>query len=53
MQIAYAELLESQRTITDIAEFVGYGSEAAFRKAFKSTLGITPGSVRTPKHKIG
>ena len=49
MQIAYAELLESQRTITDIAEFVGYGSEAAFRKAFKSTLGITPGSVRTLK----
>lgn len=30
-----------------IAEMSGYESEAAFRKAFKNTLGETPGAVRT------
>ncbi|MGB1257887.1 MAG: helix-turn-helix transcriptional regulator, partial [Thiolinea sp.] len=46
MQMAYTELIESRRSILDIAEIVGYSSESAFRKTFKQVLGITPGSVR-------
>lgn len=46
MQMAYAELLDSNRSVLDISEMVGYRSEAAFRKAFKKEMGITPGNVR-------
>lgn len=34
-----------------VAEKSGYESEAAFRKAFKSTLGETPGAVRAASRK--
>jgi AraC family transcriptional activator of mtrCDE len=42
-----AHLLEStDRSIANIAECVGYGSEMAFRKAFRKIMGRTPGTVR-------
>ncbi len=42
-----SELLRtSELSITDIAERCGYHSEVAFRKAFKSITGVTPGTVR-------
>lgn len=46
MQLAYMELRTTRRPIADIAEMVGYGSEAAFRKTFKQVIGITPGMAR-------
>ncbi|HWB75608.1 MAG TPA: AraC family transcriptional regulator [Nannocystaceae bacterium] len=36
----------SQESIAAIALRVGYDSEAAFNKAFKRTLGVTPGAYR-------
>lgn len=39
-------LLHSRRTLADIAETVGYQSEAAFGKAFKQLLGTNPGEWR-------
>lgn len=33
-------------SIAQIAQRSGYDSEAAFRKAFRNTLGVTPGKVR-------
>jgi transcriptional regulator GlxA family with amidase domain len=39
-------LRESPATMADVAEKVGYTSEAAFAKAFKRTLARTPGEVR-------
>jgi transcriptional regulator GlxA family with amidase domain len=39
-------LRESRATMADVAEKVGYTSEAAFAKAFKRTLARTPGEVR-------
>lgn len=42
-----AELLRSGNTMTFIAEAVGYASEAAFSKAFKSWTGTAPGSYRS------
>jgi len=39
-------LLESDETIASVSQAVGYASEAAFKRAFKRVLGITPGSAR-------
>lgn len=39
-------LREGQATIAQIAEAVGYDSEAAFSKAFKRALGAAPGAYR-------
>lgn len=39
-------LQTTQLSVIQIAEKSGYESEAAFRKAYKNTLGETPGSVR-------
>jgi AraC-like DNA-binding protein len=39
-------LRESGAATAEIAEKVGYTSEAAFAKAFKRTLAQTPGEVR-------
>jgi AraC family transcriptional activator of mtrCDE len=37
---------QTRRTLADIAEAVGYQSEAAFGKAFRQALGSTPGQWR-------
>jgi AraC-like DNA-binding protein len=39
-------LVESEQSFMQIAESVGYQTTAAFSKAFKKTLGITPGQCR-------
>jgi AraC-like DNA-binding protein len=46
MQKAAALLREGQSSIAQIAEAVGYESEAAFSKAFKRALGASPGAYR-------
>lgn len=46
MTIAGDRLLQTQRSIADIAAEVGYESEAAFGKAFKSSTGLSPGRFR-------
>lgn len=39
-------LRQSDNSISEIAALVGYGSQAAFDKAFKRTMGCAPGSYR-------
>ena len=46
MQLAKRELVQTDRSIIDIAENVGYGSEAAFNRAFKRQFDQTPGEMR-------
>jgi AraC-like DNA-binding protein len=46
MQIARKQLAESNAPIIDIAEQVGYGSEAAFSRVFKKYFDIAPASYR-------
>ena len=46
MMRACALLVETRRSLGDIAEAVGYRSEAAFGKAFHKALGETPGRWR-------
>lgn len=45
-------LRSSQRSIAEIAGLVGYESEAAFAKAFKRALGVTPGAYRSGSDKM-
>lgn len=46
MSIAAQRLLQSSRPIGEIAEVVGYQSEAAFSRVFKRSHGIGPGQYR-------
>ncbi|XWL05102.1 AraC family transcriptional regulator [Sorangium sp. So ce307] len=46
MQLARTHLQQTSEPLADIARRVGYGSEAAFCRAFKRTFGVPPGSVR-------
>jgi len=45
MQLAYSYLKQGLR-IAQVAEKVGYQSEAAFSRTFKKSFSITPGSLR-------
>lgn len=46
MQVAHARLQEGGASVRHLAEELGYGSEAAFARAFARTTGQTPGVVR-------
>ena len=46
MQLAATWLAEERVTIAEVAERLGYGSEAAFSWVFRRTFGAPPGSVR-------
>ena len=46
MQLARKRLLNSRHPIIDIAEAVGYQSEAAFGRVFKKYFNIAPGTYR-------
>lgn len=46
MQVAIDALTTTEQSVAQIAEDVGYGSEAAFRNAFRQIVGRTPGEVR-------
>ena len=51
LQLAAVRLRESPRSLGQIAYDVGYESEAAFSRAFKSTFGTTPGDWRQHKDR--
>jgi len=53
MQKAASLLREGNSTIAQIAESVGYDSEAAFSKAFKRALGSAPGAYRRASRPSG
>lgn len=46
MQLARVWLEEDGATVGELAQRLGYGSEAAFSRAFKRIIGRSPGSVR-------
>jgi len=46
MHVAQAALLEDEATLGELALRLGYGSEAAFSRAFKRFMGVSPGAVR-------
>jgi len=46
MQLAHSWLSEEDATVGELALRLGYRSEAAFSRAFKRFLGVSPGAVR-------
>ena len=46
MNVALASLKAEDTTLGALAERLGYGSEAAFSRAFKRFMGVPPGTVR-------
>jgi AraC-like DNA-binding protein len=47
MQVACDLLSTTQRTLPDVSEAVGYESAAAFSRAFRRIVGVSPGAWRT------
>jgi AraC-like DNA-binding protein len=46
MQMAAGSLRDEGATVGELARQLGYGSEAAFGRAFKRVMGVPPGAVR-------
>ena len=46
MHLALAALQEGDATVAQLADRLGYRSEAAFARAFKRVIGMPPGAVR-------
>lgn len=47
MQVAATSLADGEATIGELADRLGYRSEAAFARAFKRVIGRPPGAVRS------
>jgi AraC-like DNA-binding protein len=46
IRLAATRLKAGARSISELADQVGYGSDAAFSRAFKRDTGVSPGAVR-------
>lgn len=46
MNLATKWIKEENTSLADLADRLGYQSEAAFSRAFKKTIGFTPGTIR-------
>jgi AraC-like DNA-binding protein len=53
MQLAEAALKEEAARIGELASRLGYQSEAAFSRAFKRVIGVSPGAVRRSEDASG
>ncbi len=53
MQLAQASLKEEGARIAELASRLGYQSEAAFSRAFKRFIGVSPGAIRRRKSASG
>jgi AraC-like DNA-binding protein len=46
MNVAMARLKQGRTTVRELATHFGYASEAAFSRAFKRVIGVSPGRIR-------
>lgn len=53
MQVAAARLRDSDAKVVEVALDVGYESEAAFSRAFKRVVGVSPGAWRRRRRAAG
>ena len=53
MRLARMRLRETPESLAEVAERVGYESEASFCRAFKRVFGVSPGSVRRQSYSDG
>ncbi|MCF8197793.1 MAG: AraC family transcriptional regulator [Sulfuritalea sp.] len=52
MEDAMTRLRDDRTTVSDVAERLGYHSEAAFSRAFKRLTGMSPGAARRARHVV-
>jgi AraC-like DNA-binding protein len=52
MQAALTQLRETKVSIAELASRLGYESEAAFSRAFKRIVGVSPGAMRHPESTL-
>lgn len=50
MHVAQAALQQRGATVAELADRLGYRSEAAFARAFKRIIGVSPGTIRRLDH---
>lgn len=48
MQVAVNALRDEGATVADLANRLGYRSQAAFARAFKRVVGVAPGAIKRP-----
>jgi AraC-like DNA-binding protein len=53
MHLAVNALTEEAVTVGELADRLGYRSEAAFSRAFKRIIGASPGAIRRDSHNLG
>ena len=53
MQLAAESLARSRSSIGEIAQRLGYGSEAALSRAFKRVVGVSPTHWRQGRRRDG
>ena len=53
MHVALDLLQRGEHSVAETAARVGYDSEAAFSRAFKRAMGVTPRDARAPRHETG
>jgi AraC-like DNA-binding protein len=46
MQLAVNALRDDGATVAELTERLGYGSQAAFARAFKREIGVAPGAIK-------
>ena len=46
MQVAVNSLRDDGATVAELANRLGYRSEAAFARAFKRVIGVAPGAIK-------
>jgi AraC-like DNA-binding protein len=51
MHVALGALQEERATVAELADRLGYRSEAAFARAFKRVIGESPGAARLAAHR--
>jgi AraC-like DNA-binding protein len=51
MHLAVSALTEEAVTVGELADRLGYRSEAAFSRAFKRIIGASPGAIRRDRHE--
>lgn len=53
LQLAGRQLRTTNATLAEIADAIGYGSEASLSRAFKRHVGVSPGQWRQPEAAAG
>ena len=53
MQAGLMQLRETNVSVAELAGHLGYDSEAAFSRAFKRIIGISPGAARRSNDPLG